>query len=256
MNAPIFESLFYHSIVSPMKRILITGANRGLGLELTRQYLERGDQVFATSRQPDTATELQQLQSQYPQRLTLITLDVTDAASIAAAHAAVQAATDGLEILINNAGTYPGVGASDPATQRLGSLNVDDAIHVLKTNALGPLLVAQQFLDLLRAGNQGRILSLSSGLGSLTWKASGEPYHYSASKAAMNMYMRSLAAEVGHYGLLSVVVDPGWVRTEMGGTGATLQPADSASGIIRLADQLHTEENGSFMTWQGQQVPW
>lgn len=239
-----------------MKRILITGANRGLGLELTRQYLASGAQVFAAARQPAAAIELQSLQNDYPDHLTLVTLDVTDETSIAAAYQAVQAKTDGLEILINNAGTYPGLGGNDPATQRLGNLTTTDALHVMQTNALGPLLVAQQFLDLLRAGSKGRILSLSSGLGSLTWKSSGDPYHYSASKAAMNMYMRSLAAEIGHQGLISVVVDPGWVRTGMGGAEGTLTATDSAQGIIRLADQLHTEENGSFVTWQGQTVPW
>ncbi|WP_324676515.1 SDR family oxidoreductase [Hymenobacter sp. GOD-10R] len=239
-----------------MKRILITGANRGLGLELTRQYLERGDQVFAASRQPDAATELQQLQAQYPDHLFPITLDVTDDASLTAAHAAVRAKTDGLEILINNAGIYPGASADEPTNQRLGQLTVQGAMHVMQTNALGPILVAQQFLDLLQNGVKARILSLSSGLGSLTWKSSGDPYHYSASKAALNMYMRSLAAEVGHYGIISVLVDPGWVRTGMGGSGATLPPSDSARGIIRIADQLHIEENGSFLTWQGQPVPW
>lgn len=236
-------------------RVFITGANRGLGLELTRQYLERGDQVFAASRQPTEAGDLQRLRRQYPERLTLLPLDVTNAESIAAAAQAVQAATDGLDVLINNAGVYPHAGSGD-AHQRLGQLTHEDAIETMQVNAIGPLLVAQALLPLLRAGRKGRILSISSGQGSLTWKATGDPYHYSASKAAMNMYMRSLAAEIGKYGLLSVIVDPGWMRTDMGGDHATQDPADSARGIIRMAEQLHAEENGSFVTWQGQPVPW
>ncbi|WP_303310590.1 SDR family oxidoreductase [Hymenobacter sp. BT730] len=240
-----------------MKRIFITGANRGLGLELTRQYLERGDQVFAASRTPDSATELRALRAQYPDRLTLVALDVTDPASINAARRAVEAVTDGLEVLINNAGIYPGAGADgQAASQRLGALTVEDAVSVMKTNAIGPLLVSQEFLGLLRAGKKGRIISLSSGLGSLTWKASGDPYHYSASKAALNMYMRALAAEIGNMGLICILVDPGWVRTDMGGSSAALPPSDSAKGIIRLAEQLHAEENGSFVTWRGEPVPW
>jgi NAD(P)-dependent dehydrogenase (short-subunit alcohol dehydrogenase family) len=236
-------------------RVFITGANRGLGLELTRQYLERGDQVFAASRQPAQAAELRQLQSQYADRLVQLTLDVADANSIAAAVQTVSATTDALDVLINNAGVYPHAGSGD-AHQRLGQLAHDDAIETMQVNAIGPLLMAQALLPLLRAGQKGRILSMSSGQGSLTWKATGDPYHYSASKAALNMYMRSLAAEIGAYGLISVLVDPGWMRTDMGGDHATLEPADSARGIIRLTEQLHAEENGSFVTWQGQPVPW
>ena len=236
-------------------RAFITGANRGLGLELTRQYLERGDQVFAACRQPAAATGLQTLKQQYADRLMLLPLDVTSATSISAAVATTQANTEALDVLINNAGVYPHAGAGD-AHQRLGQLTHHDAIETVQVNAIGPLLVAQALLPLLRAGRKGRILSISSGQGSLSWKATGDPYHYSASKAALNMYMRSLAAEIGHLGLLAVLVDPGWMRTGMGGEHATQEPADSARGIIRLAEQLHTEENGSFLTWQGQAVPW
>ncbi|OGX82317.1 SDR family oxidoreductase [Hymenobacter glacialis] len=236
-------------------RVLITGANRGLGLELVCQYLERGDHVFAASRHPADAVELQRLHQQYADRLVLLALDVTSAASIAAAVQAVNNATDALDLLINNAGVYPNAGSGD-AHQRLGQLTHEDAIETMQVNAIGPLLVSQALLPLLRAGRKGRIISMSSGQGSLTWKATGDPYHYSASKAALNMYMRSLAAEIGHMGLISVIVDPGWMRTDMGGNHATQEPADSARGIIRLAEQLHAEENGSFVTWQGQPVPW
>ena len=239
-----------------MKRILITGANRGLGLELTRHYLERGDTVFATCRRPDTATDLAQLRGTYPTRLHLVRLDVTDDASIEAARLAVTQLTDRLDVLVNNAGTFPGAGPEDLAKQQLGSLTAANALTFLHVNAVGPLLVAQAFLGLLKATPKARIVSLSSGLGSLTWKAAGEPYHYSASKAALNMYMRALAAEIGAYGLISVLVDPGWVQTGMGGRNATVPPAESAQGIIRLTEQLHAEENGSFVTWQGQPVPW
>ncbi|SNR40057.1 Short-chain dehydrogenase [Hymenobacter mucosus] len=243
-------------LFSSMKRVLITGANRGLGLELTRQYLERGNTVFATSRQPQAAADLQALAASHPGKLHLIALDITSEASIGTARRAVRAVTAGLDVLINNAGIFPGAGPEDPANQRLGEFTSDNALTVFQVNAVGPLLVTQAFLDLLKAGDKPRIVSLSSGQGSLTWKASGEPYHYSASKAALNMYMRALAAEVGHQGVISVVVDPGWLRTGMGGSAATLSPSDSARGIIRLTDQLHAEENGSFLTWQGQPVPW
>ena len=237
-----------------MQRVFITGANRGLGLELTRQYLERGDHVLAASRQPEAARELQALRRQYPERLTLLALDVTDDASIAAAVQAAGGVIDGLEVLVNNAGVYQPGGPG--AAQRMGQLTAAGAAEIFAVNAVGPLLVTQALLPLLRAGRKGRIVSISSGLGSLTWKASGDPYHYSASKAALNMYMRSLAAEVGHQGVVSVIVDPGWMRTGMGGDHASQDPSDSAHGIIRLVEQLHAEENGGFVTWQNQPVPW
>ncbi|MCB2378233.1 SDR family oxidoreductase [Hymenobacter sp. BT635] len=243
-----------------MKSVLITGANRGLGLELTRQYLERGDHVFAATRQPEGATDLQILAQQRGGQLVVLPLDVTSAASLAAAYEQVAAATDHLDILINNAGIlpgHPGSGIDDnQESQKLGQLRYEDAMQVIGTNAVGPLLVTQQFLPLLKAGHKSRVVSLSSGLGSLELKASGSHYHYSASKAAMNMYMRTLAAEAGHHGIISIMVDPGWIRTDMGGTGAALPAADSARGIIRLTDQLHAEENGSFVTWQGKPVAW
>jgi len=243
-----------------MKSVLITGANRGLGLELTRQYLERGDQVFAAARQPEGATELQALGQQFQGRLVVLPLDVTSAESLTAAYQQVAAATDHLDILINNAGIlpgHPGSGIDDSSeAQKLGQLRYDDAMQVFGTNAVGPLLVTQQFLPLLKAGRKSRVVSLSSGLGSLELKASGSHYHYSASKAAMNMYMRTVAAEAGHHGIISIMVDPGWMRTDMGGNGAALPAADSARGIIRLTDQLHAEENGSLLTWQGKPVAW
>lgn len=244
-----------------MKSVLITGANRGLGLELTRQYLAGGHQVFAATRQPEAATELHALAAQADGRLIVVALDVTDAASLTAAYQQVAAATDHLDILINNAGILPGhpgsgIAADNQQSQQLGQLSYDDAMRVFATNAVGPLLVTQQFLPLLKAGHKSRVVSLSSGLGSLELKASGSHYHYSASKAAMNMYMRTLAAEAGQYGIISIMVDPGWMRTEMGGTGAALPAADSAKGIIRLTGQLHAEENGSFVTWQGKPVAW
>ena len=122
-------------------RAFITGANRGLGLELTRQYLERGDQVFAACRQPSAAAELQTLKQQYADRLVLLPLDVTSAASIAAAVATVQETADALDVLLNNAGVYPHAGSGD-AHQRLGQLTHDDAMETLQVNAVGPLLVA------------------------------------------------------------------------------------------------------------------
>ena len=238
-----------------MKRILITGANRGLGLAFTRRYLERGEHVFAGCRRPDAARQLMGMQAAYSRRLTIVPLDVADAHSITTSHAVVRSQHDGLDLLINNAGIYSSRG-SDAPSERLGVLNFEEALTVLRSNAVGPLIVAQQYLDLLRAGDGPKIVSISSGLGSISANVGGFPYYYSASKAALNMCMRSLAADAKRWGIVTILLDPGWVSTDMGGRGAPTTPRQSADGMIRVIDSLRPEHNGRFFTWQGHEQAW
>jgi NAD(P)-dependent dehydrogenase (short-subunit alcohol dehydrogenase family) len=238
-----------------MERILITGAGRGLGLEFVRCYLERGERVFAGCRRPETAKHLHELELAHPQRLTVVPLDVADPDSIRTSHATVRAQVDGLDLLINNAGVYSAHGSAGPM-ERLGELSFEDALTVLRINAVGPLLVAQQNLDLLRRGTEARLVNLSSGYGSVSANTGGFPYYYSASKAALNMFMRSMAAEVGRWGITTVLLDPGWVRTDMGGPSASLTPRQSVEGMIHIIDGLTRRQNGRFLTWQGRELAW
>jgi NAD(P)-dependent dehydrogenase (short-subunit alcohol dehydrogenase family) len=238
-----------------MQHILITGANRGLGLEFTRQYLARGERVFAGSRQPAAASSLHALQARYPPRLSVVALDVADAEAIQTWHQAVQSQTDRLDLLINNAGIYSSGGSDEPA-ERLGELSFEAALRVLRVNAVGPLLVAQQCLALLRAGHHAKIISLSSGYGSVSSNSGGFPYYYSASKAALNMFMRSLAADAKRWGITTVLLDPGWVRTDMGGPGAPITPEEAVRRMIRLIDSLTLRQNGRFLNWQGHEQDW
>ncbi|MGH8059406.1 MAG: SDR family NAD(P)-dependent oxidoreductase, partial [Candidatus Entotheonellia bacterium] len=184
-----------------------------------------------------------------------VPLDVADATSIRASHASVRVQADGLDLLINNAGVYSAHGSSGPE-ERLGELNFEDAMTVLGVNAVGPLLIAQQYLDLLRGGTRPKLVSLSSGYGSVSANTGGFPYYYSASKAALNMFMRSLAAEAKRWGIITVLLDPGWVRTDMGGPGAPLTPRRSAEGMIHVIDALTPPQNGCFLTWQGHEQDW
>lgn len=238
-----------------MQRILITGANRGLGLEFTHHYLERGERVFAGCRRPETARSLHELQATCPQRLTIIALDVADADSIRAAHAVVCSQVDGLEVLINNAGVYSSHGSDEPE-ERLGTLHFEDALTVLRVNAVAPLLVAQQYMDLLRAGHKAKIVSISSGYGSVSANTGDFPYYYSASKAALNMFMRSLAVDAQHWGITTVLLDPGWVRTDMGGRAAPLTPRQAVEGMLHVIDTLTPHHNGRFFTWRGREQVW
>jgi NAD(P)-dependent dehydrogenase (short-subunit alcohol dehydrogenase family) len=127
---------------------------------------------------------------------------------------------------------------------------------VLRVNAVGPLLVAQQCLALLRAGHHAKIISLSSGYGSVSSNSGGFPYYYSASKAALNMFMRSLAADAKRWGITTVLLDPGWVRTDMGGPGAPITPEEAVRRMIRLIDSLTLRQNGRFLNWQGHEQDW
>jgi NAD(P)-dependent dehydrogenase (short-subunit alcohol dehydrogenase family) len=244
--------------VTPTKRvqrILITGANRGLGLEFTRRYLERGGEVFAGCRRPRAAGQLRELQAAHPRRLRVVELDVADADSIRASHAAVQSEVDGLDILINNAGIYSAHGSDEPE-ERLGELNFEDALTLLRSNAVAPVIVAQQYLGLLRAGYAVKIVAISSEYGSLSANTGSFPYYYSASKAALNMFMRSLAGDVRRWGIMTALLDPGWVSTDMGGRAAPTTPRQSVEGMIRVIDRLTPAQNGRFFTWQGHEQAW
>ena len=238
-----------------MQHILVTGANRGLGFEFTRQYLEGGAHVFAGCRQPAAAISLHTLQARYPRRLSIVPLDVADADVIGRAHDMVHSQTESIDILINNAGIYSSHGSDEPL-ERLGRLSFEDALTVLRVNAVAPLLVAQQFLGLLRASRGAKLVNISSGYGSVSANTGGFPYYYSASKAALNMFMRSLAADAKRWGITTVLLDPGWVSTDMGGPGAPLAPKKAVAAMLRLIDALTPRHNGRFLTWQGDEQDW
>jgi NAD(P)-dependent dehydrogenase (short-subunit alcohol dehydrogenase family) len=238
-----------------MEHILITGANRGLGLEFTRQYLERGAHVFAGCRQPAAAASLHSLQARHPQRLSVVALDVDEAEAIRTAYDAVHSQTESLDVLINNAGIYSS-GSSDEPSERLGKLSFEGALTVLRVNAVAPLLVAQQFLGLLRAGRGAKLVNISSGYGSVSANTGGFPYYYSASKAALNMYMRTLAADARRWGITTVLLDPGWVSTDMGGPGAPLAPEQAVAAMLRVIDALTPRHNARFFTRHGEEQAW
>jgi NAD(P)-dependent dehydrogenase (short-subunit alcohol dehydrogenase family) len=232
-----------------MERILITGANRGIGLELARQYLERGDVVLATARNLDAAADLQALAAQYRDRCYLLSLDVTDEAAIVAIAAQAAALVDGLDVLINNAGVFP-------RNEQPETLDAQVLLQTLHTNAVAPLIVVRELLGLLRRGRRPRILNITSQLGSLTRRASGRCYSYCSSKAALNMLTRSLAFDLQDEGIIAVVVHPGWVQTGMGGAHAPVLVGESARGIIALADDLTLEQTSKFLTWDGREHAW
>ncbi len=233
------------------QRILITGANRGIGLEFTRQYLARGAQVFATARSPHSAADLHALAAPAG-RLTVLPLDTGDAQSIAALSAALAAHTPALDLLINNAGTNP----RTPEYRQFGELTPDALLDTLRVNAVGPLLLAQALVELLRAGTQPCVVNISSQQGSMEWKKGGGGYAYASSKAALNMFTRLLAADLRSPGITVITVHPGWVQTDMGGSSAPLTAPDAVRSMITLFDRLTPEHSGGFYRWDGSTHPW
>jgi len=238
--------------------VVVTGASRGLGLEFVRQLAGRGDRVFAGARAPQTSKELQSLIARHGDRISGITLDVTSEDSIRSAVKQVSAITGSVDLLINNAGVLLGMSAMKDTGQadRLGHLALEHGIMVMTTNAIGPMIVTQEFLPLLRKGSHPKIASITSGYGSLAETSSGSPYPYKASKAALNMYMHALAVDLRKDGVISVVINPGWVNTAMGGPAASLTPEQSVNGMVKLIDKLTLKQTGGFFDWQGEEEPW
>ena len=236
-----------------MKDILITGANRGLGLELTRQYLsDDATQIFATCRHPDRAKQLHELAANNGDRIRILCLDVSDEATIHAAQASVAEEVNGLDLLINNAGIFP---KGDHQSLNLGNLSATAVGEVITTNAVGALIVTQAFRHLLSNGENPRVVMISSGMGSISG-AGGGSYAYRMSKAAMNMAARVLATDSAMGGIITITTHPGWVSTDMGGPSAAITPAQSAAGLRSLIGQLTDADNGKFFLYDGSELAW
>ena len=236
-----------------MQTILITGANRGIGLELTRQLLQRDDvHIFATCRTPERAAELNALAEPDPNRVTILQLDINDESSVSAAVRLIATGVRALDLLINNAGIAP---RGDHQSRDMGELRAADLNEVIGTNAVSPLIVTQACRDLLKAGGNPRVVMISSGMGSLQ-RAGGSSYGYRMSKAAMNMAARVLAHDTSMAGIITVTANPGWVKTDMGGPSANLTPEQSASALLTLIDRLTPGDNAKFFQYDGTEIPW
>jgi len=223
--------------------LLITGANRGIGLDLTRTSLGRGHRVIAACRRPEGADELSALASEH---LEIVALDVGDDASISALVAALGGRS--VDALINNAGRMkrePGVDGIDR----------EDWLHTFAINAIAPLRVATALKPNLLRSRRARVLTVSSQMGSLERAGTGD-VAYRSSKAAVNMAMRCLADEWSADGITVCTVHPGWVRSDMGGAGADLSTAESAADLVALLERLTPADTGRFLNHDGASMPW
>jgi NAD(P)-dependent dehydrogenase (short-subunit alcohol dehydrogenase family) len=230
-----------------MSTLLITGANRGLGLEFVRQYAADGWQVHACCRNPAEADALQHLAGAQ-KNIVLHALDVENLAAIdALAHTV---AGEPVDLLLNNAGVYPdrhsGLGHTDYAAWQTA----------FRVNTMAPLKMAEAFLSNLERGEGKTIATISSKMGSLDDNTSGGCYLYRSSKAAVNMVMKSLSLDLADRGIKAVILHPGWVQTDMGGPNALITPEQSVSGMRRVLSGVKHEDSGGFFAYDGSSVPW
>jgi len=228
--------------------LLVTGANRGLGLEFARQYAADGWRVLATCRDPGAARELRQLAAASAGHIAVVALDITDPASVRAA--AQSLAGTAIDVLVNNAGV------GSPKNQRLGQLDYTAWARVLDVNTLGPMRVTEAFLDHVAAGGERKLVTITSAMGSIADNASGGSYAYRSSKAAVNIVMKSLSIDLAPRGITCVVLHPGWVRTDLGGPGGRISPAESVAGMRRVIARLTPADTGRFFTYDGGSYPW
>jgi NAD(P)-dependent dehydrogenase (short-subunit alcohol dehydrogenase family) len=223
-----------------MPTVLVTGANRGIGLEFVRQYAEEGWRVHACARDPKVAKELAALKGD----ITIHRLDVSDEKQIA--HLVKELKGDAIDVLVNNAG----VGGADESTEP------EEWLKVFHINSIAPVRVAEALLPNLEMGGGRLVLSLTSRMGSIADNGSGGSYAYRSSKAALNAAMKSLAIDWKRRGIIVVVAHPGWVKTDMGGPSAQISPQRSVAGLRQKLSALKLADSGSFFNYDGSALPW
>lgn len=231
-----------------MPTVLITGANRGLGLEFSRQYANDGWQVLACCRSPETASALDRLQ-QSTGAINVFRLDLGDLDAIDVL--ARQLSGVAIDVLINNAGVY-----GDTSQTAFGRIDYARWIEVLRINTLAPVKMTEALLDQLRAGERRLTVAVTSLMGSMADNSSRGAILYRSSKAGLNAAMKSLSFDLRGSGIGVLILHPGWVRTDMGGINAPLDAAESVSGMRQVIDRYHPSLSGQFLNFRGESEPW
>ena len=231
-----------------MQTILITGANRGIGLGHARAFAERSAKVYATARAPAEAGDLRALAAAHPGSVELLDYDAAEPGAAAALKAALAGAP--LDLLFANAGI---IGAG---SQHLGAVEPDGMLETFRINAVAPLMLAEALAANVAASQRKLMAFQSSLMGSLADNGSGGYYAYRCAKAALNMVARGLAQDLRAEGVISVALHPGWVRSSMGGPSAKLTIDDCVAAQQRLLDQLQPSDSGKFFNYDGRELPW
>jgi NAD(P)-dependent dehydrogenase (short-subunit alcohol dehydrogenase family) len=226
-------------------QVLITGSNRGIGLEFVKQYAADGWHVLACCRNPEQSAELKQLAATHA-NINILHLDVADFAQIEALAAELK--DERIDLLINNAGIFPDASS--------GMTHTDNWLAAFKVNSMAPLRMAEAFTQHIAASQLKKIATLTSKMGSIDYNSSGGSYIYRSSKAAGNMVMKSLSIDLKPRGIAVVTLHPGWVKTEMGGTNAAVETTESVAGMRQVIADLSLSASGQFIAYDGKAINW
>ena len=230
-----------------MATVLITGANRGIGLAFVRAFSSSGWRVHACCRNPDEAGDLNALSQDSADAVKVHRLDVTDGTRIA--DLAREMADEAIDVLLNNAGVMA-------SRTGFGETDFDGWLPVFAANTLGPVRMAEGFVENVARSQRKLIVNISSAMGSVGDNVSGGSMIYRSSKAALNMVSKSLAVDLASRGITVIVFHPGWVQTDMGGPSATVTPKDSVAGMRAVIDRITPSDSGRFFRFDGSEIPW
>lgn len=232
-----------------MNTVLITGANRGIGLEFARQYAADGWQVVACCRQPQQAEALNRLADQYKDRFSIHRLDVRELAEIDQLSHKLQDLS--IDILINNAGVYP-----HAQNGEFGRISYDDWMEAFRVNTFAPLKMVEALIEQIACSQLKIVATITSKMGSIADNQRGGSYIYRSSKAAVNTVVKSLAIDLQPRGIIAVLLHPGWVQTDMGGRGALISTKQSVTGMKSILDRVTHSDTGKFIAYDEQHIPW
>ena len=232
-----------------MDSVLITGANRGIGFEFTKQFYDAGWRVFACCRDPaaENSRDLNMLAGWSSRYVTVHRLDVTKHDEVDAL--AKRLEPEIIDIVINNAGV-------NGPKQPFGDTDYELWAESMATNVFGPMKMAEAFVDHVARSERKIIATVSSRMGSITQAAGDQRHTYRSSKTAVNMVMKNLAEYVADRGITTVSFSPGWVKTEMGGPGATVEIDETVTGMRSILEKLTSADSGKFIHYDGTELPW
>lgn len=230
-----------------MQNILVTGANRGIGLGLTKRFLQAGHNVIAACRNPDGARDLWEIEADYKGRLKLLELDVSNFRDIETLPQRLPSLPS-LDILINCAGVYL------DGREGIRDFKIGNIEKTFQVNVFGAMLVTQVLAPLLDKAPKPIVINISSQMGSIADNSSGTSYGYRMSKTAMNMFTKNLALDCPKW--VSIAMHPGWVQTDMGGPNAKVSVNDSVEGIFKVIADAKPAHNGAFLNFRGEALPW
>ena len=223
---------------------MITGSNRGLGLECARQYADKGWRVIATCRNPGNAIKLASLKGE----LEIHALDISDHGQILSLADSLR--EEAIDLLFNNAGIF------DPSPSQLVDIDYNAWENFIRVNVMSPLMVCATFSDHVAASDLKKIAIMSSKMGSIDDNNSGGSYIYRSSKAALNAVMKSLSIDLAPRGISVAILHPGWVRTDMGGPNGLIDAPESVNGLLKVVKDLNLKNSGRFYSYDGSEIAW